>query len=153
MKPTVGYELVAAVMATADAFLRESQRLFRPYGLTGAQYNLLNVVAEATEGLSQRELSDRLVVDRSNITGLIDRMETAGWVQRRDHPGDRRAYRVQLTSAGRALWREVTPLYLAAVEQVTEGVPARRQAELLSALRQLEQAAGAWKFSANVPAR
>lgn len=153
MKPTGGYELVAAVLATADAFLRESQRLFRPYGLSGAQYNLLNVVAEAPEGLSQRELSDRLVVDRSNITGLIDRMEAAGWVQRRDYPGDRRAYRVQLTPAGRALWQEVTPIYLDVVDQVTRGVSARRQSELVTALRQLEQAATAWKLSENTSTR
>lgn len=146
MKPPVGYELVAAILVTADAFLRESQRLFRPYGLSGAQYNLLNVVAEADAGLSQRALSDRLVVDRSNITGLIDRMEAAGWVERRDDPGDRRAYRVQLTPAGRALWREVTPIYLAVVAQVTRGLPARRQTETVAVLRQLEQAASAWKL-------
>lgn len=145
MKPTVGYELVEAVLATADAFLREGQRLFRPYGLSGAQYNLLNVVAQAKEGLSQRELSDRLVVDRSNITGLIDRMAAAGWVERCDHPGDRRAYRVRLTPAGLALWQKVTPLYLAAVEEVTRVVSQRRQREMATTLRELEKAATAWK--------
>ncbi len=148
----MGYELVTAVLVTADAFLRESHRLFRPYGLSGAQYNLLNIVAEADEGLSQRELSDRLVVDRSNITGLIDRMETAGWVQRRDHPDDRRAYRVQLTPAGRALWREVTPHYLAVVEQVTRGITQRRQNEIVATLRQLEKAATVLKLDP-IPAR
>lgn len=152
MKPPVGYELVTAVLATADAFLRESQRLFRPYGLSGAQYNLLNVVAETEDGVSQRELSDRLVVDRSNITGLLDRMEAAGWVQRRDHPGDRRAYRVQLTAAGRSLWREVTPHYLAVVAQVTRGVTRSRQSEMVATLRQLEKAAIAWKLE-TTPAR
>ena len=65
-----GYEVISAVLATADAFLRESQRLFRPHGLSGAQYNVLNVVALNPDGLSQRELSEHLVVDRSNITGL-----------------------------------------------------------------------------------
>jgi MarR family 2-MHQ and catechol resistance regulon transcriptional repressor len=77
--PPVGSDLIAAVMATADAFLRESQRLFRPYGLTGAQYNVLNVLEGAAQGMSQRELSEVLVVDRSNVTGLLDRMEKAGW--------------------------------------------------------------------------
>ncbi len=153
MKPSVGYELVTAVLATADAFLRESHRLFRPYGLSGAQYNLLNVVAEAKDGISQRELSDRLVVDRSNITGLIDRMEAAGWVQRCDHPGDRRAYRVQLTGAGRSLWREVTPHYLAVVEQVTKGIPSRRRSDTVTTLRQLEKAASDWKLPDEMSSR
>jgi len=146
VKPNPGYELVSAVMATADAFLRESQRLFRPHGLTAAQYNLLNVVAESTEGLSQRALGDRLVVDRSNITGLIDRMETAGWVRRKDHPVDRRSYLVELTPAGRKLWREITPRYLAVVSQVTGGFSGKRMREMVRNLQQLEIAAGAWKL-------
>ena len=144
MKSVPGYELVSAVMATADAFLHESRRLFRPHGLSGAQYNLLNVVALSTAGLSQRELSDHLVVDRSNITGLLDRMEKAGWVRRTDHPVDRRVYRVVLTPAGRTLWEKVTPQYRAVVRQVTAGLPPRRMRDTLATLRQLEQAAARW---------
>ncbi len=136
-------------MATADAFLRESQRLFRPHGMTAAQYNLLNVVAESKEGLSQRALGDRLVVDRSNITGLIDRMETAGWVRRRNHPVDRRSYLVELTPAGRKLWREVTPRYLAVVSQVTDRLSGKRMREMVGILQQLEAAAGGWKLPAD----
>lgn len=148
MKTDAGYELVSAVMATADTFLRESKRLFRPHGLTGAQYNLLNVVALSDGGLSQRELSDHLVVDRSNVTGLIDRMEAAGWVKRTDHPEDRRVYRVVLTPAGRKLWEDVTPRYRAVVRQVTRGLPERRLKETLTALRQLERAAAEWTLPA-----
>ncbi len=146
MEEDPGYELVSAVMATADAFLRESHRLFRPHGLSGAQYNLLNVVALRPDGLSQRELSDHLVVDRSNVTGLLDRMAKAGWVRRADHPGDRRAYRVLLTPAGRALWKKVTPRYHAVVRQVTSTVPARQIREARATLLRLEEAAAHWKL-------
>lgn len=147
MKFDAGYELVSAVMATADAFLRESKRLFRPHGLTGAQYNVLNVVALSEGGLSQRELSDQLVVDRSNVTGLVDRMEAAGWVKRTDHPEDRRVYRIVLTPTGRKLWEAITPRYLAVVRQVTGGLSQRRMKEMREALLQLERAAGEWKLS------
>jgi MarR family 2-MHQ and catechol resistance regulon transcriptional repressor len=143
-----GYELVSAVMSTADTFLRESKRLFRPFGLSGAQYNLLNVVARAAGGLSQRELSDCLVVDRSNVTGLLDRMEQAGWVKRTDHPADRRIYRVVLTEAGRRLWAEVTPRYMEVVRQVTADLSAKRLTETRAALRKLETAAGRWALPA-----
>lgn len=147
MKSDVGYDLISAVMATADAFLRESKRLFRPHGLSGAQYNVLNVIALAADGLSQRELSDHLVVDRSNVTGLIDRMEAAGWVKRTDHPDDRRIYRVVLTAAGRKLWEEVTPRYQSVVRQVTRGLGERQMREALGLLQQLERAAAEWKLS------
>jgi DNA-binding MarR family transcriptional regulator len=146
-KPQAGYDLINAVMATADAFLRESQRLFRPHGISGAQYNVLNALAENPAGLSQRELSDWLVVDRSNVTGLLDRMERAGWVRRTDHPEDRRVYRVVLTAPGRALWERVTPEYFAVVRQLTKALPARRLQDTIATLRQLEQAASKWKLS------
>ncbi len=148
MQTDPGYELTKAVMATADAFLRESTRLFRPLGLTGAQYNVLNVLAPTPEGISQRELGDLLVVDRSNVTGLLDRLEKAGWVRRTDHPDDRRVYRVSLTPEGRALWAKARPLYLDVVAQITRGVPPKRLHDCLATLRQLEAGAGAWKLPA-----
>ncbi len=140
-------DLVAAVMATADTFLRESQRLFRPHGLTGSQYNVLNILANEPAGISQRELGDRLVVDRSNVTGLLDRLEKNGWVRRNDHPEDRRVYRVSLTPAGRALWQKITPLYLDVVAQITRELPAKRLQDGLDILRRLEAGAVAWKLS------
>jgi DNA-binding MarR family transcriptional regulator len=146
MRREAGIDLTNAVMATADAFLRESQRLFRPFGLTAAQYNVLNVLAPQAAGMSQRELSDYLVVDRSNVTGLLDRMEKAGWVQRADDPADRRIYRVTLTPSGRNLWRKVEPRYRAVVDQVTRGVTAKRMAECIVLLDQLAASASKWQL-------
>jgi DNA-binding MarR family transcriptional regulator len=137
-------QLTIAVMATADAFLRESQRLFRPHGLTAAQYNVLNVLAPRREGISQRELSDLLVVDRSNVTGLVDRMEKAGWVRRADDPADRRVYRVTLTAAGRSLWARVEPRYRTALGEVTKGLPVRQLAACTRLLEELTARAAQW---------
>lgn len=146
MKSDPAYELTAAVMATADTFLRESQRLFRPHGLTAAQYNVLKVLADHPKGLSQRELSDLLVVERSNVTGLLDRMEKAGWVRRADHPQDRRVYQVSLTPSGRRLLAKVQPLYFDVVEQVTRGIASKRMREGTDLLRALADAATRWEL-------
>jgi DNA-binding MarR family transcriptional regulator len=146
MRRQTAFELTTAVMATADAFLRESQRLFRPFGLTAAQYNVLNVLAPEAEGMSQRELSDYLVVDRSNVTGLLDRMEKAGWVRRDDDPADRRVYRVTLTPAGRKLWLKVEPRYHAVVAQVTRGITAKQMTECVALLNRLAAGAAQWEL-------
>jgi MarR family 2-MHQ and catechol resistance regulon transcriptional repressor len=144
-----GPAFINAVLAAADALLRESQRLFRPHGLTAAQYNVLNVIAARADGLSQQELSEVLVVDRSNVTGLIDRMEKSGWVKRADDPDDRRAYRVTLTAAGRRLFQKVQPLYLESVWRVTAQLRAKPLAAATAALRQLEADAAAWRVEKN----
>jgi DNA-binding MarR family transcriptional regulator len=133
-------------MAAADAFLRESHRLFRPLGLTAAQYNVLNVLAAHDTGISQRELSDVLVVDRSNVTGLLGRMERAGWVKRSDDAADRRVYRVTLTPSGRKLWQRTQPLYAEVVAQVVGGLSPRQIRETHAVLQRLKAAAATWQL-------
>jgi DNA-binding MarR family transcriptional regulator len=151
MRSGAAFELTTAVMATADVFLRESQRLFRPHGITAAQYNVLNVLAPHREGMSQRELGDVLVVDRSNVTGLLDRLEKAGWVRRADDPADRRVYRVTLTPAGRQLWARVEPRYVAAITAVTRGLTRHQMVECAELLRRLAQRAEQWSHQEEAP--
>jgi DNA-binding MarR family transcriptional regulator len=86
------------------------------------------------------------VVDRSNVTGLLDRMGRAGWVRRTDDPTDRRAYCVRLTREGRQLWAKVRPLYLEVVAQITRALPARQVAECLETLRHLQVGAANWRL-------
>ena len=139
-------KLVHDIVATADLFLRESTRLFRPHGLTAPQFNVLNLLAGRADGqgYSQRELADTLVVDRSNVTGLLDRMETAGWVRRADDPNDRRVYRVQLTAAGKKLWQKVAPGYANVVAQVTARLGEKQIADTLTLLGVLREEATRW---------
>lgn len=145
VKTELTYELTRSVLKTADTFLRESQRLFRPLGLTAAQFNVLNLLADQPPGgISQRQLGDMLVVDRSNVTGLLDRLGESGWVRRSDDPADRRVYRISLTPAGRRVWAKAHPLYLAALGQVMQGLSARQMADCVETLRHLETAASQW---------
>ncbi|HWA28809.1 MAG TPA: MarR family transcriptional regulator [Lacunisphaera sp.] len=144
MKNETGYDLVIQVLSAANVMVKESHRLFRPYGITDAQFNVLNVLGPQPQGMSQRELSDALVVDRSNITGLLDRMEKLGWVRRADHPTDRRVYLVTLTEEGRNLWQKVLPEYAAAVRRVTAVAPENELKRTLETLRRLEASAREW---------
>lgn len=138
-------ELVAEIVAAADTLLREGQRLLKPLGLTVAQFNVLTILAGAADGadLSQRELSDELVVDRSNVTGLLDRMEKAGWVRRVEDPADRRIYRVRLTAEGCRLWEKADAPYNAAVVRVAGALTTRQAHDTLTALSKLKTAATA----------
>jgi DNA-binding MarR family transcriptional regulator len=106
---------------------------------------VLSALVAAGEGISQRELGDVLVVDRSNVTGLVDRMEKAGWVRRTDDPADRRVYRVTLTPAGRRLWEKVAPAYEAVVVQVTNGLTEAQARATLKSLAQLSKGAVSWR--------
>ena len=76
-----------------------AQRL-RQLGLSVAQLDLLSTLTEA-EGITQRDLAERLYVTKGNVSGLVDRLVEAGLVDRRAIPGDRRSYDLHLTAEGR----------------------------------------------------
>lgn len=63
---------------------------------------MLNVLWER-DGQSGAEIGARLVLDSATITGLLDRMEAGGQIERRPDAVDRRVNRVFLTSSGRHL--------------------------------------------------
>ena len=73
---------------------------FRTIGLSVPQGDVLTTLTER-EGVSQQELAERLYVTKGNISGLIDRLQAAGLVERRATAGDRRSHAIYLTPEGR----------------------------------------------------
>jgi len=98
------HELMMAEQGAIDAG-------FRPPCL-----GVLAVVAEA-EPVSQREISDRLGLDASDVTGVLDILERAQLVERRRDPHDRRRHAVVLTPAGQKAARHFAEVRAAAVDR------------------------------------
>jgi DNA-binding MarR family transcriptional regulator len=81
---------------------QDAKRRLGQWGVTPVQYAVLKVLWE-TDEQSAAQLGTRLVLDSAAMTGLIDRLERSGLVERRSHLSDRRINCVALTPAGRAL--------------------------------------------------
>ncbi|WP_051393287.1 MarR family winged helix-turn-helix transcriptional regulator [Glycomyces arizonensis] len=79
-------------------------------------------------GLSQRELAERLGLEKSTVSRLVTDLESDGLVRRERDPDNRRLYRLEITDAGRRLHREIAsavhPRYLQWIEGMT---PAERE--------------------------
>ncbi len=75
------------------------RRVLRAFHLSPSQYAVL-LLLDATDGWRLTDLSERLLLDKSTVTRLIDRLEQAGLVRRIADPADRRAQRVVLTERG-----------------------------------------------------
>ncbi|KQO72522.1 MarR family transcriptional regulator [Methylobacterium sp. Leaf87] len=71
----------------------------RGLGLSIPQFDVLSTLTER-EGATQQDLAARLYVTKGNVSGLVDRLVEAGWVERRAIPGDRRSHALHLTRAG-----------------------------------------------------
>ena len=75
---------------------------------------------DAERPISMRALADRLGADPSNVTGLVDRLEARGLVERRPDPTDRRIKGLALTSAGSRLRQRLFARLYSAPRSITD---------------------------------
>jgi DNA-binding MarR family transcriptional regulator len=130
-------------------FLRLESRIqsavaehLRAIGLSVPQCDVLTTLTEA-EGISQQDLAQRLYVTKGNISGLLDRLERAGLVERRSTAADRRQYAIYLTAAGRAAAEQAIAVQHALIAATLGRLPSEKLAEfetLLIATRDLVRA-------------
>lgn len=87
-----------------QALYSEVATRLRVIGLSVPQFDVLSTLTER-EGMSQRELAERLYVTKGNVSGLIDRLVEAKLVERHSIPEDRRSHALHLTAEGVRLAR------------------------------------------------
>jgi DNA-binding MarR family transcriptional regulator len=113
------------------------EELEREHGLALGSYEVLLQLAEAPDhSLRMGALAERLLLSRSGLTRLVDRLAARGMVERHTCPSDRRGTYARLTDAGMASFDEARPTHLRGVRE-----------HFLSRLenRDLEQLADAWR--------
>src|SRR5437667_11229608 len=95
-------EAALNVVRTSDQLQIRFARLLREYGLTPSQYNVLRILRGEGKPLPILEIASRTITVVPGITGLIDRLEQAGFVNRLRCDKDRRVIYVALTDHGTA---------------------------------------------------
>lgn len=105
---------------------RKFQEKLEPHGLTPFHWLVLCCLWEQ-DGLATSDLGDRLGQVGGTITGVIDRMEERGLVQRQRDPNDRRVWRIWLTEAGRNLEQVLIPLAAEVRNQALAGLSEAEQ--------------------------
>ena len=107
-----------------------------PLGLTPSQGMVLNFLFEE-DGITSLALGRRLKITSATMTGLLDRLEKAGLIERRDHPQDRRSVLICLTKAGRKSAAEINRRFVTANEEFLQGLSPGEQSRLRALLRKL----------------
>lgn len=110
--------------------------LLAPLGLHPGQDDLLRCLWRR-DGQVQSELVDQLGVEPPTVTKMVHRLESAGFVQRRPHPSDRRATQVWLTPTGRDLRPAVQRVRSRLERRLSAGLSERQQATLRSLLQRV----------------
>jgi DNA-binding MarR family transcriptional regulator len=95
-------DIVGSIRHLYRAVYLDSSKTSRRFGLTNSQSGVLRALHKKSP-LSLAKLSRMLYVTPSNITGIIDRLEKKGLVERMRKKGDRRVTLVELTESGQKL--------------------------------------------------
>jgi MarR family transcriptional regulator, 2-MHQ and catechol-resistance regulon repressor len=96
-------EATLNLLRTSDQFQNRFLRLFREYGVTPSQYNVLRILRGEGQPMPCLEIAERMIQVVPAMTGLIDRLEKQELVKRHRSTEDRRVIYISLTEAGEAL--------------------------------------------------
>lgn len=90
-------EAILNILRSNDQFQNRFGRLFRDFGLTSSQYNVLRILRGEGKPMPSLEVADRMIQVVPAITGLIDRLEKQDLVSRQRCETDRRVVYVEIT--------------------------------------------------------
>ena len=134
------HEALLNIYYTASMMKKRADDFFGRFGLTDVQFNLMSLLhyeSGKENGLSQAQISDMMLVNRANITSLVDRMEKAGIVVRTAHSNDRRFNIIKLTTKGEKLFTKVEPHYIEQVRKVMASLNAAEMKLLTETLEKI----------------
>jgi DNA-binding MarR family transcriptional regulator len=115
---------------------RASSEHLKGWGLSVAQFDVLAHVG-ASEGMTQQELADSLLVTKGNVCQLVDKLEDRGLISRLQQG---RANLLFLTDEGRRLFEQVVPAQEAAIAERFSVLSVKEQARLYELLRKFDRA-------------
>src|SRR5215204_5697507 len=123
-------EAMLNVLRTADQLQIRFSRLFRKFGLTPQQYNILRILRGEGNPLPILEIAARMITVVPGITGLIDRLETAELVARQRCCEDRRVIYVAITPKAASLLDQIDDPLLTLHREVLGHMEREELAEL-----------------------
>jgi MarR family transcriptional regulator, 2-MHQ and catechol-resistance regulon repressor len=95
-----------------QGFERFSGESVRQCGLTHAQFDIIATLGN-TRGMTYKELGERTLITKGTLTGVIERLEQKGLVERERSSDDKRSFFVRLTPGGEGMFEDVFPKVIA----------------------------------------
>jgi len=102
LERSLGYSLRRAQLSTYTEFNESMEK----FAIRPSQFALL-VLLRSNPGVTQSQVAETLAIQKANLVGLLDELQTRGILIRRSVPGDRRVFALYLTRTGESLMKKV----------------------------------------------
>ncbi|XVU28437.1 MarR family winged helix-turn-helix transcriptional regulator [Actinoplanes sp. CA-054009] len=134
-------ELVDALAQLSFAVVAALTEVAGRYDMSVVQVRLLGVLRDHEPSMSA--LGRHLGLDKSSVSGLVDRAQRRGLITRTPSPTDRRSLHVSMTDAGRALAVRIADEFAARVAALTAGLSAGERRQLTALASRLSESPAA----------
>ncbi len=94
------------------------------YDITPEQFGVLTRL-RVQQGMNQRELSERMLKGRPNMTRILNLLDKHGYIERRPDDSDRRIFRIFLTESGAKVQEELVPIFTRHLNELLSGISGR----------------------------
>lgn len=129
------HESLGFLLQDATRHLRKRfEQLGGAYGLSAAQWRLL-VTVKHDEGVPQARLAEILEVEPISVSRLVDRMEEAGWIERRTDPTDRRVRTIHGTAKSTKLFETLKGVAAEVYDEAFAGTSAAERKAIMAGLK------------------
>ena len=118
LMPYIGFLL----NKTALAVRQEVDTLLEPFAIQVRHYSVLLFLTQINTAVSQKEIGERLWIDRNTMVSLIDHLEKQDLAVRSRDPNDRRSYAISITEKGRTVVQEAGQVVIEANAQFAEAL-------------------------------
>jgi DNA-binding MarR family transcriptional regulator len=132
-------EAMLNLARTNDRVQIQFERLFREFGITPSQYNILRILRGEARPMPVLEIAERTVTVVPGITGLVDRLERAEFVCRRRCTEDRRVIFVEITAQGLAVLARIDRPVLELNRQLLGHLVHKELKELIRLLEKIRE--------------
>ena len=131
--------IVVRIGRLTKHFRAVKQEAVQGAGLQDFEYDTLHVlmIRDTPGQASPSALAADLEISNAGMTGRLDALEKAGWIQRRSSADDRRRVEVEITRAGAAVWRRAMELRGEGEDEVVHVLTARERATLAALLKKM----------------
>jgi DNA-binding MarR family transcriptional regulator len=113
---------------------RVRRGLRKEFKTTLPRFDVLAQLERAPKGMTMGQLSSHLMVSNGNITGLIDRLDQEGLVNRAPSPSDRRTQMVKLSNAGRKALNKMLPMHERWIVELLTNLSSNDMSQILTLL-------------------
>ena len=126
------------LLRLAKTIERRTEAALRPFDLSMWQFDVLATLRRYDRDLSPGELLTATMLTSGAMTHRLDRLESAGWIERRPDPEDRRGVKVHLTRSGRTLVDKAIEARLEEAFEVESAMGPREADAFAEMLRKLD---------------